>query len=240
MHLYFVRHGQSENNLLWAQSASYEGRVADPALTAAGEEQAELLAQFLTKSGMLGLEEGWDPQDVEGFGVTHVYTSLMERAVATGHQIAEALDLPLLGWIDIHETGGMFIRDQESDTNIPQPGHSRSNLLRRFPRLVLPDEVTEAGWWNQPFEPKEARTPRARRVVQKLLAKHGGQDHNVVFVSHGGFFNHLLRVILDLPDTDDVWFAANNASITHITFEDDRRVMIYQNRVDYLPRHLIT
>jgi hypothetical protein len=53
----------------------------------------------------------------EGFHITHVYCSLMERAVATGHRVAEALDLPLLGWIDIHETGGMFLYDEETETH---------------------------------------------------------------------------------------------------------------------------
>jgi broad specificity phosphatase PhoE len=68
----------------------------------------------------------------------------------------------------------------------------------------------------------------------------------VAFVSHGGFFNYLLRAILGLPDLepedapDRLWFAANNASITHIAFDGERRAVMYLNRVDFLPRDLIT
>ena len=173
MHFYFIRHGQSENNLRWAQSSSYDGRVADPALTAAGELQAEHVASFLAAPDSVGTFAG---ADVQGFHITHIYTSLMERAVATGHRIAEALDLPLLGWVDIHETGGMFLYDEETDTHTPKPGRGRSYLLAHYPRLILPDEVTDAGWWNRPFEPKVDRAPRAHRVLAELLQKHGESD----------------------------------------------------------------
>jgi 2,3-bisphosphoglycerate-dependent phosphoglycerate mutase len=246
MHFYFIRHGQSENNRRWAENGSYEGRVADPPLTKVGERQAELVARFLAAPGRPSDIADADAQDVRGFRITHVYCSLMERAVATGHRVAEALDLPLLGWTDIHETGGMFLYDEETETHLPQPGHGRSYLLSHYPRIELTDEVTEAGWWNRPFEQKAERTPRARRVRDALLARHGGTDDGVAFVSHGGFYNYLLRAILGLPDLepeeapDRLWFAANNASITHIAFDGDRRVVMYLNRVDFLPTDLIT
>ena len=251
MHFYFIRHGQSENNLLWANGDSYEERVADPALTSAGERQAELVARFLAAPGIADASRDAEVQDVEGFNITHIYCSLMERAVATGHKIAEVLDLPLYGWTDIHETGGMFLYDEATDTYTPQPGRKRSYLLARYPRLVLPDEVTEAGWWNRPFEPKEARVPRAKRVVEELLARHGGTDDGVAFVSHGGFFNYIMREVIGLTGSDPepgpepsdaqpLWFAANNVSVTHVLFGEDRRVVMYMNRVDFLPRDLIT
>ncbi|MCU0520722.1 MAG: histidine phosphatase family protein [Anaerolineae bacterium] len=255
MDFYFIRHGQSENNRLWAQSGSNDSRVADPCLTAIGERQAELLARFLAGPNAPTSSGG---QRLHKFHITHIYTSLMERALATGHRIAEALDLPLLGWVDIHETGGMFLYDQETESYVPQPGHSRSHLLRHFPRLVLPDEaarkqeaaqkqVTEAGWWNLPFEPKEVRAPRARQVLAELLEKHEiCSDDGVAFVSHGGFFNYLMRAIMGLPERepveerDPVWFAAYNASITHIAFVGDQRVVRYLNRVDFLSEDLLT
>jgi 2,3-bisphosphoglycerate-dependent phosphoglycerate mutase len=243
VNFYFVRHGQSQNNLLWAQSDSYDGRVADPELTATGKQQAKRVARFMAApdSAATFVREG-----VRSFRITHIYTSLMERAVATGHEIAEALDLPLLTWIDIHETGGLFLYDEETDVRTSESGHSRSYLLEHYPRLILPDTVTEAGWWNRPFESKEERAPRARKVLSELVQRHGESDDGVVFVSHGGFFNYLLRAIFGLPerapdkDFDDVWFAANNTSITHIVFNSDQRVLTYLNRTDFLPVDLLT
>ena len=45
MHVLFVRHGQSENNVIEAQvgdcAAFYQRRVVDPALSSLGERQAE-------------------------------------------------------------------------------------------------------------------------------------------------------------------------------------------------------
>jgi broad specificity phosphatase PhoE len=46
MQLYFIRHGQSANNRLWDTTSSDEGRVEDPELTDAGQQQAKLVAQF--------------------------------------------------------------------------------------------------------------------------------------------------------------------------------------------------
>ncbi|MGC9520554.1 MAG: histidine phosphatase family protein [Anaerolineae bacterium] len=241
MQLYFIRHGQSENNALWTRTGSSDGRVSDPALTEVGERQAELVARFLARSGVGELAPEWDPQNVSGFEITHVYSSLMERAVATGHEIAQALNLPLRGWLDLHETGGMFLYDEETDTHVPQPGKSRSYLETHFPRIVLPETVTEEGWWNRPFEPREARMPRAQRVLEELLVRHSGTDHGVILVSHGGFFNYLLRAVFGLPaPVNGPWFTANNASITRLDFIDGERTVMYVNRVDFLPADLIT
>jgi 2,3-bisphosphoglycerate-dependent phosphoglycerate mutase len=242
MQLYFVRHGQSENNRMWSRNGSSDGRVADPKLTGVGERQAAQVAEFLAAPGH-GTAREWDPLNLNGFPITHCYTSLMERAVATGHKIAEALDLPLLAWIDIHETGGMFLDDPETGERLSKPGLSRGYLEQTYSRLVLPDAVTEEGWWNRPFEPEDVRQHRADRVREELLARHGGTDDAVVFVSHGGFFNHFLWAVLDIPEPEDdtLWFAANNASVTRLDFVERERVVVgYLNRVDFLPRDLLT
>ncbi len=49
MKLFFIRHGQSENNALWAETHSNLGRVSDPKLTSIGKKQIENAAQFLEK-----------------------------------------------------------------------------------------------------------------------------------------------------------------------------------------------
>ena len=47
MQLYFIRHGQSENNARWMSTGSHRWRSEDPGLTEVGQQQAEILAQFL-------------------------------------------------------------------------------------------------------------------------------------------------------------------------------------------------
>ncbi|MBN1250018.1 MAG: histidine phosphatase family protein [Anaerolineae bacterium] len=245
MRLYFIRHGQSTNNLRWLETGSSEGRVPDPELTDAGEQQAQVLADFVARhhTDVSPRDRAYD--STGRFQITHCYTSLMDRAVATGHKIAEAVDLPLLPWLDLHETGGMFSYDPEEDAYNPEPGMTRGHLAAHYPRLVLTHDVTEAGWWNRPFEPEAARVPRARRVLAELLTKHGGTDDEVIFVSHGGFFNLFLRAILGFdngsaPPDGSVWFGAYNASMTRVDFSGEERFVAYINRTDYLPAHLIT
>ena len=47
MKLFFVRHGQSENNALWSDTQSNLNRVSDPQLTEIGRKQVEASAEFL-------------------------------------------------------------------------------------------------------------------------------------------------------------------------------------------------
>src|SRR5216117_1732958 len=106
MQLYFIRHGQSQNNANWNNPAFKES--SDPALTDIGFEQALHLAEFLKKNQSITYHNGWNIQNRHGFGLTHIYTSLMERAISTAAPIAQALDIPLLAWKEIHEEGGIF------------------------------------------------------------------------------------------------------------------------------------
>lgn len=245
MQLYFIRHGQSENNLLWVRAGSSQGRSEDPDLTPLGRQQAQRMAQFLGQadsSTAVNLR-GHDFQNAAGFGVTHLYASLMIRAVATGTIIAQALGLPLTAWKDLHETGGIYRKDEQTGERIGLPGNNRAHFEAHYPDLILPDALGEEGWWNCPFEEYEQRPLRAKRFLCDLRERHGGADDRVAVVSHGGFYNHLLQAILNLPQREGLWFALNNAAVSRIDFidsDDERIVLSYLNRVDFLPKELLT
>lgn len=240
MQLYFIRHGQSENNALWMSTGSHDGRSEDPGLTEVGRQQSHFLAQFLSQADPNVAAIGSDIQNVAGFGITHLYTSLMVRAVETGTIIARALGLPLVAWEDLHEYGGIHLRDEQTDERIGLPGRNRAYFEAHYPDLVLPDSLGEEGWWNRPFEEPEQRLPRAKRFLRDLLERHGGTDDRVAVVSHGGFFNYLLVTILNLPGREGFWFVLNNAAISRFDFNDEETRLIYLNRVDFLPKELIT
>jgi 2,3-bisphosphoglycerate-dependent phosphoglycerate mutase len=114
MHLYFIRHGQSTNNALWAQNGSRDGRNEDPELTEVGERQAALLARFLSRGASRTEVPAHNPKDVGGFDITDLYCSPMIRAVNTAMYISEALGLRPQVWRDVHEVGGVFLEDVES------------------------------------------------------------------------------------------------------------------------------
>jgi 2,3-bisphosphoglycerate-dependent phosphoglycerate mutase len=245
MQFYFIRHGQSENNALWERTGSSEGRSEDPELTALGHRQAERLAQFLRQGASPAIERqstGFyrgDPRNLGGFGFTHLYCSPMIRTVDTGTYVAEALDMPLVVWEDLHEVGGIFLDDEETGERIGLPGKDRVDLTARCAGLILPDGWAEGGWWNRPFEQREQRPLRAQRFFRDLMQRHGGRDHRVAVISHGGFYNHLMAVILDWPKRDGHWFLMNNVAITRIDFDSEVRV-VYTNRLEFLPQGLIS
>jgi 2,3-bisphosphoglycerate-dependent phosphoglycerate mutase len=242
MQFYFIRHAQSENNLRWLETGSHHGRDSDPALTRLGWRQASRLARFLqqpvTERGDPSTD--YDPQNVLGFDLTHIYCSLMVRSVATGTVLAQALELPLVVWEDIHEVGGIHARNEETGDHTGLPGKKRAYFEEHYPSLVLPDSLGDQGWWDRPFETYEERPSRARRVLEELAERHGGTDHHVAVISHGGFYNHLLRALLDPRERDVPWFSLNNAAITRIDFEEQGIWIQYTNRADFLPREMIT
>ncbi len=240
MQLYYVRHGQSENNSLYAQTGSSAARNEDPALTELGQRQAACAATFLAAARTTDAER-FDLQNVTGVGLTHLYTSLMLRAVLTGATIARAVGLPLVGWPDVHETGGIYLENRETGELVGYPGKSRAYFAEHFPDLILPEDMNDAGWWNRPFEDKSERLPRAQRVMARLLEKHGNTNDRVAMVSHGGFFNYLLTAFQRL-DERRMWCYMNNAAVTRFDFDrnDAPLSVAYLNRVDFMPGEMIT
>lgn len=241
MELYFIRHGQSANNALWSRTGTNTGRSEDPELTELGWEQARRVAHFLGHNGAFGrAADPTDAKNVNGFGITHLYCSPMQRAVDTGICIAQVLNLPLQVWKDIHEVGGIFLDGPEPDQRTGRPGKSRAFFMARYPGLILPDSLGEEGWWNRPWESREERPGRAARFLAELLERHGSGDDRVAIVSHGGFYMHLMAVLLELPHREKYGFDMNNAAISRIRFEPDRTWILYMNRTDFLPPEMIT
>ena len=240
MQLYFVRHGQSANNALWETHGTGAERSSDPELTEVGYRQAEHVGRFLAQPLDEARIVGRDPQNLAGFGITHVYCSLMVRAVETGTAIARRLGLSLQAWHDLHEVGGIYLDGEQPGERNGQPGYNRAYLEQRFPHLGLPGTVSEMGWWNRPFESVENRIPRAQRFVNELFARHGGTDDRVVVVSHGDFYNLMLTVLLALPESEQRWFSLNNTAVSRFIIKGDNVAITYMNRVDFLPRELIT
>ena len=63
-----------------------------------------------------------------GFGFTHLYSSLMVRALATASYLSVALNVPLVVWEDLHEVGGIFVIDDE------YVDHNEISFVAKTPR----------------------------------------------------------------------------------------------------------
>jgi 2,3-bisphosphoglycerate-dependent phosphoglycerate mutase len=240
MQLFFIRHAQSANNALWDATGTNQGRSEDPGITDLGRRQADRLAVTLKQGDPNFPSSNGDLQNRGGYHLTHLYTSLMLRSVLTGTLVAEVLELPLIAWKDVHESGGIYLDDPASGTQMGLPGKSRSYFMTHFPGLCLPDDLGEEGWWNRPYETVEERNLRARRFLKELLERHGDSDDRVGVISHGAFYNRLLGELLRMTTRERVWFMLNNCAITRIDFRGDEVGLIYTNRADFLPADLIT
>jgi len=247
MELYFIRHGQSVNNA-GAGNPEYKEHF-DPFLTEIGLEQAEVLAKYLKEKQKITNDEAWNNQNQYGYGLTHIYTSLMERAVATAAPTVRALKtVPFSAWTEIHEEGGIYARE-EGDRFNGLPGKPRSFFEKNFPELKLPDSYEESGWWNRPFETEPERQPRADKILAELIARHGDKEgqpeQRIAFISHGGFFVRLISAMLKLPwrqGAGDMksWFMLNNCAISRFDIQGKEITVSYLNRADHLPAHLIS
>ena len=247
MELYFIRHAQSENNLLWAETGSAVGRKADPLLTAVGHQQAQRLAQFVARPLQSSDKNGADYHNHLGIGLTHLYCSLMVRTIQTGMYVAQACQLPLTALPDLHEVTGLYLEDETTGERKGVPGPNRAEFLEQFPDLILPEEIGEAGWWSRPPEPRDETMVRAQTVWATLREKHGGTDDRVAIISHGGFYQRFMTAVYKLPPThlsqDSAHryrFAINNVGITRLVLGDEFTGIAYQNRVDFLPAELVT
>jgi broad specificity phosphatase PhoE len=247
MELYFIRHGQSINNANW-NNPEYKEH-SDPYLTEIGLEQAEYLAKYLKEKQQITNDKAWNIQNQYGFGFTHMYTSLMERAVSTAAPTVRALGtVPFSAWIEIHEEGGMYAREEKDDLK-GLPGKPRSFFEKNFPELELPDQLDESGWWNRAFESDEERQLRADKVLADMIARHGDKEgqpeERIAIVSHGGFFVRLVSAMLKLPWRQAAfdmksWFLLNNCSISRFDIRKGDMMISYINRTDHLPAHLIS
>ncbi|MBX7254300.1 MAG: histidine phosphatase family protein [Candidatus Promineofilum sp.] len=247
MQLYLIRHAQSANNHAYATGGE---RQPDPPLTELGHHQARALADYLRQRPGSDRSSYAEWHGRGGIVLTHLYTSLMLRAVTTAAYIAVATDLPLHAWTEIHEVGGLHGIDPETGEVIGVPGPGRAYFAAEHPTLVLPDTLTDVGWWNRDKEPREEWQPRAEAVWRDLLVRHGGDDR-VALVTHGGFFRSLFNVLVDahqdrssLLGLKGWWIAMNNAAITRIDLDEEEggrwAGIAYVNKVDHLTDDLLS
>jgi 2,3-bisphosphoglycerate-dependent phosphoglycerate mutase len=236
MQLYFIRHAQSSNNLLYDLTGSSLGRSDDPELTPTGLKQAEKLAEFLSQPFY---QNGRDTQNRNGYGITHLYCSLMQRAALTGAAVARKLDLPLVPWYDVHEVGGIYLVNEDGEPQ-GRAGKPRSFFEKHIPELKLPDWLSDAGWWNRPMETLEEGQVRARRVLAELLRRHGEGDDRVAIVSHGAFFGCFMSAFLDIANVETIWFEKNNTGISRLDFSTEGKSLVYLNKLEHLSNELIT
>jgi broad specificity phosphatase PhoE len=232
MRLYLIRHGQSTNNILTDQSK----RTYDPLLTDLGKIQADHLAEYIATTP--------DFPDVEsGYGITHLYTSAMRRTLLTTQPLAQRLNITPQIWTDIHEIGGLFLAypDGREETF---GGITRSEIERDFPDYVIPDHITEDGWYDveRGHEKPDEFLARAIRVAYALRQRTETRER-IVLVSHAAFLDALVKALLyQAPmHPNDLFYLHYNTGITRFDFGEsmmDNMQLQYFNRTAHLTPEL--
>jgi 2,3-bisphosphoglycerate-dependent phosphoglycerate mutase len=240
LQFYFIRHGQSLNNEKYAREGTQFDRHPDPPMTDLGVRQTEALAEFLSRARDASLSDRIEAQAAYDFGFTHLYCSLMVRAVQTGSIISRALELPLVAWPETHERGGIYHTEPDSGEPVGLPGNSRKFLQEHFPELQLPTELGPEGWWGRPYESREQSRLRAQLVIDRLVERHGPSKDRVALVSHGGFFQEVMAAVLGIPTFGDHWLMQHNTGMARLDFSKGEFVLQYLNRLDWLTPDLIS
>ena len=241
--LYLIRHGQSQNNAFAAEAqanATEETpRTSDPSLTRAGYAQAKCVARYLaTQADKTDVRDGTPMGN--GHGIHKLYTSAMLRALETTQPIADALKLTPEIWLDVHEEGGIWLDQGDGRGPIGYPGMTRTEIQAQFPGFALPDSITEAGWWNRPFETRESLVRRAARLADDVRRHVAGEESRIAIVSHGTLVSLLIQHLLLGQYVPDIRFSNHNTGISRIDFEGDSVMLRYLNRIDHLPMDLVT
>jgi 2,3-bisphosphoglycerate-dependent phosphoglycerate mutase len=242
MDLLIIRHAQSSNNALADQSQ----RVCDPLLTEVGRRQSDLLAVHLAEGPSKEPYWPYDPTEVDrrdgrGYHLARLYCSPMRRALQTAGPIGRDLGLAPHVWVDIHEAGGMWLDHGAPLGIVGYPGITRPELEAQFPGYVVPDNLTDAGWWSYAGQEDNAMAAvRAGRVAD-TLRDWATRDERIAIITHGAFSDFLLRNLLSQPPMQPVFYHLNNTSISLLRFRANGEISIrYLNRLEHLPPELIT
>lgn len=248
MHLYLIRHAQSVNNA--GEGKPDFQHVEDAPLSHLGHQQAAHLAGMLRRhieddDAQVALDQ--NPL-LPVYRVDLLCSSPFQRALQTAKPLSDALDLPVQVLMDIYEYGGIYQRNRETGRVQTFPGLNRTQMEAIAPNIVIPDEVTDDGWWNlDVFEPDSAFMERGRRAAEFLRQQAMGawRDKHVALVSHADFSNLLIKTLLngavDENPHGQSFIYPYNTSVTRFDMDQSGYpVMRYFSRVDHLPVQMVT
>ncbi len=106
------------------------------------------------------------------------------------------------------------------------------NMVIDYDLLENGVRATENGFEDY-YESAEECYQRAKKVVEKLTAKHRSHE-NVIVVAHGMFLNQFIKAALNIP-CEAMRLSVYNASVTKINFCEDAPVKLaLQNDVSHL------
>lgn len=227
MLIYYIRHGQSENNSLFDNTGASIGRSEDPDLSPVGKSQIIYLAEFI-KSEIVHRKNDR----------IFLYSSPMIRAAKTAYAIKKSTALPMIFHPNIFETGGVYL-EQDCEYS-GKPGMDIQFVENNFPEVNIPSFIAKNGWYNRSHETRSESRSRALLLSTEIRNLTSEIDI-LLLVAHGSFFQDFLSAMINYQVGENIWFNMNNCGVTciHLDLNDNIQIR-YLNRYDFLPSSLIT
>ena len=210
MKIIFVRHGESENNVISEDKADVENsrdfelrRSADPSITSLGRSQVARAGERLAQRGL---------------SVERVYCSFLQRALQSAEILCSFLPSAAIHLdADRFEVGGCYKLGDASNEFRVVRGITPREAMARFPGVVIPKEYSDSvddAWYRgttkETWSEGVARAHRVMRWMQGLALERPTGAH--VVVAHGDFLNALVQ-IAD-PTREGKYFPFANGSLT--------------------------
>lgn len=138
-------------------------------------------------------------------GITQLISSPLVRSLATASCLAAVLACgQIVVWHELREGwSGPLYR-----------GWGRTALQQRFANLLLPPEITEAGW-HHGDDTYATMFARSDQIVQRLRSEFAA-NARVALITHGGIGNYLLHALLHIAPATPHWFEMDNCAISHV------------------------
>ncbi len=248
MYLYLIRHAQSVNNA--GEGTPGFQHVADAPLSPLGHQQAAHLAGVMrqhAESDEMQAALAQHPH-LPIYRIDELYASPFRRTLQTAKPLSDALDMPVHVMMDIYEYGGIYQRVRDTGAVTTYPGLTRPQMREIVGNCVIPENVTDDGWWTlDVFEPEAAFVERGRRVAifLKEQAKGAWVGKHIALISHADFTNLLMSTLLHgdtgRNPTRTSFIYPYNTSVTRFDFDHTGYpVLRYFSRVDHLPVQMVT
>jgi len=170
LHFYFVRHGESEANLLH----EFSNRDFKHPLTEKGTQQAATLAQNLKNAA-------------EKTTFLRLFSSPLMRAVQTSETLGAALGLPVEVTDALREYDCGILEGRSDDEGW--------NIYNRVYNAWVLDRT-----WDERIEAGESFNDICNRFVpfiEKLIEDYKNRSGAIIFVGHGGTYRCMMPLIFD-------------------------------------------
>ncbi len=203
-----VRHGQSEANVGLTEHL-------DSSLTALGRQQADLTAEYLSRTGL-----------------TRAYVSPLRRALQTIAPFCERTHLQAEVYADICE---YFNAKWPGYRHFP--GLTPEQITSQFPFTYFGETFPcSAGWWPQELENDDLMYARAQRVRDALISLHGGSGEHILVVSHAETVGRLTEAFLRVPTVTEEPPFSDNCAVTRLHVFDPHQPaeLLAQNNTAHL------